>query len=302
SGDLGRFYAYPRADYRLSIANALWGQKGFPWRPEFLTLQNDRFGAGFNEADFASNPEAERLRINRWVEEKTRERIKELLLKGQITPETKMVLANAIYFKGQWASRFDPKKTRDAPFHLADGTTVPVPMMSGEPKCRFGYVTGAWVLELPYKGDELAMVAILPEKWDGLPAIEKQLAPDTLTEWLAALPDYPSRAVMLPRFKIETRYDLPPQLKALGMIDAFDLGRADFTGMATESPGAIGAVAHKAFVDVNEEGTEAAAATAVVLATSDPVPFVADRPFLFLIRDTKHGPILFLGRVTNPKA
>jgi serpin B len=302
SGDLGRFYGNPRKDYEFAVANALWGQKDYPWRPEFLTLQKDRFGAGFNEADFRSNHEAERQRINRWVEEKTRDRIKELLLPDQITSQTTMVLANAIYFKGQWVTQFDPEKTHDAQFHLLDGTTVPVPMMSGEPKCRFGYVPGAWVLELPYRGDELAMMVILPEKWNGLPDVEKQLTPDTLTKWVAALRDRPTHPVQLPRFRVECRYDLPPQLKALGMVDAFDPAAADFTGMATSPPGWISAVAHKAFVDVNEEGTEAAAATAVVMTLSEPVPFVADHPFLFLIRDPKHGTILFMGRVTNPKA
>ena len=309
SGDLGRFYGHPRTDYEFSVANALWGQKGFPWRPEWLAVQNDRFGAGFQEADFAANPDAERQRINRWVEEKTRDKIKELLEPPHVTSRTTIVLTNAIYFKGKWAEQFDPKKTRDGTFRLADGTTKTVPMMrKSEGKFRYGrtddkanWDDGVQILELPYKGDELAMVVILPPKPDGLRAVEKQLTAENLTKWLGGLKDL-ELDVSLPRFRMETKAELIKKLIALGMIDAFD-GNADFTGMSTTSPGFISAVVHKAFVDVNEEGTEAAA-TAVVIGelSSDRVKpsFVADHPFLFLIRDVKHGTILFLGRVEKP--
>ena len=301
TGDLGRFYAHPRTSYELSVANALWGQKGFPWRPEFLALQKDRFGAGFNEADFRSNPEAERQRINRWVEEKTRERIKELLQRRHIDANAKMVLANAIYFKGKWKTQFDPKRTRDGPFHLADDGWVTVPLMYADLDARYAERDGIRFLELPYKGGDLSMVVILPKLPDGLPAIEQKLTADTLADWLGGLRQM-KLGVSLPRFKHEQAFDLPTPLQALGMVDAFGPG-ADFSGMLSSGSLWIGAVAHKAFVEVNEEGTEAAAATAVVMADSpNPPPFVADHPFLFLIRDARHGTILFLGRVTNPKA
>jgi serpin B len=308
AGDLGRWYAHPRPDYELAVANALWGQKGFPWRPEFLAVQKDRFGAGFNEADFVSNPDAERQRINKWVEGQTRDRIKDLLKEPHITVDTRMVLANAIYFKGRWAEEFDKKETRDAPFHLADGKTATVPLMHRKIKCKYGVADpkADWgnqvkLAELPYRGDDLSMVLILPPKADGLPAIEKQLTPETLAKWIGAMTPKSDFSVSLPRFTLETEADLPGYLKQLGMVDAFDKDRADFSGMSPEAL-CVSAVAHKAFVDVNEEGTEAAAATAVMFETvSLPPSFRADRPFLFLIRDVKHGTILFLGRYVGPK-
>jgi serpin B len=302
SGDLAGFYAHPRKDFELAVANAIWGQKGRGWRPEWLDMQNRRFQAGFHEADFQTNSDGERQRINQWVEEKTRDRIKELALKDQITPKTTMVLVNAVYFKGKWATQFDPKRTHDAFFHLADNGRVKVPMMYGSIKC--GYARrpdGTAMVELPYRGGELSMVVILPRFPDGLPALEDQLNAATLAEWLGGLRDHADTDVSIPRFKLETRYELPDHLKTLGMREAF-YGGADFSGMETMDNGPISEVSQKAFVEVNEEGTEAAAATMVSRATSTyPPPFVADHPFLFLIRDVQHGTILFMGRIVNPK-
>lgn len=303
SGDLGRFYDHPRKDYELAVANALWGCKDFPWRPEFLDVQKKRFGARFREADFRNNPDGERDRINKWVEEQTRERIKELLLQGQVTNKTKMVLVNAIYFKGQWVTAFDPKKTRPDLFECDDNTRVEVPMMHTRGKFGYTRLDGVEVAELPYKGDELSMVVILPDRKDDLASVEKKLTPEVLAKWLAALNDRPTFEVSLPKFRVESRFDLPPQLKALGMTDAFNDERADFTGMTSESV-YISGVIHKAFVEVGEEGTEAAAATAVAVA--QPLSgeswssFYVNRPFLFLIRDVKRGTILFAGRVMRP--
>lgn len=299
AGDLGRFYAAGGRDYELSVANALWGQKGFPWRPEFLARQKERFGAGFSEADFRADPEAERVRINGWVEEKTRDRIQELLKPGVVDRQTTMVLANAIYFKGRWAEQFDKTKTRDGEFHLADDKTVTAPLMHHSGTYRHGHFDGAKVLEMPYQGGDLSMVVVLPQEPDGLPAVEKRLTADLLSKWIAGLQQVEHFDVTLPRFKMTWDAELSTPLKALGMTEAFG-GGADFTGMAETSPGSISAVVHKAFVDVNEEGTEAAAATAVVMRASAPSGFRADRPFLFLIRDVKHGTILFLGRLTDP--
>ncbi len=300
AGDLGRFYDHPRTDYEFSVTNALWGQTGFSWRPEFLDVQKTRFGAGFNEADFAANPDAERVRINRWVGEKTRERIPELLKAGIITPHTKLVLTNAIFFKGAWKTRFDPKRTRCAPFHLADDGTATVPLMYADVDARHvERADGTRVLELPYAGDELSMVVILPKLPGGLPAVERQLTGDTLADWLGELQPA-TLGVSFPRFKCEQEFNLPKPLQALGMVEPFTPG-ADFSGMLPGGGLWIGSVVHKAFVEVNEEGTVAAAATAVTGVTSpDPPPFVTDHPFLFLIRDTRHGTILFLGRVERP--
>jgi serpin B len=300
SGDLGRYYAHPRKDFELSVANALWGQKGFPWRAEWLAAQNDRFGAGFNEADFAANPDGERQRINKWVGEKTRDKIKDLLQPGQIDDSTTIVLTNAIYFKGKWAKQFDPKKTRNDSFKCDDGTKVDVPMMHASLTCRFSHVDGVSALELPYRG-ELAMLIVLPKESEKLADLEKRLTPELFAKWVAALVERMELPVSLPKFKIESRYELKAPLRALGIADAFADGIADFTGRASEPPGYIGYVTHKAFVDVNEEGTEAAAATAVEMqALSAPRPFEANRPFLFFIRDTQRGTILFMGRVAKP--
>lgn len=302
SGDIGRYYAHPRKVFELSVANALWGAKGFPWRAEWVKEQNERFGAGLNEADFATNPDGERQRINKWVEEQTRDKIKELLQQGQITKNTTMVLTNAIYFKGNWATQFKKENTKKSPFKCDDGTKVEVPMMSASLKCRVGGADdGVSMVELPYQGDELAMVVVLPKEGEKLAEFEKKLTPKLVTKWFGGLRDRNELPVAIPKFKIETRYELPDHLKTLGMTEAFDPDKADFTGMASERPGYISEVTHKAFVDVNEEGTEAAAATAVgITLTSAPRPFRADRPFLFFIRDAKHGTILFMGRVEKP--
>jgi serpin B len=314
SGDLGKFYAHPRKDFELSVANALWGQKGFPWRREWLDMQNARFSAGFLEADFRANPEAERQRINRWVEEKTRDRIKELLKEGTISPLTAMVLANAVFFKGQWEKQFDRKMTRDTDFTLVDGAKIKVPLMYRKGGYRH-YVERSksgdfrakpefQVAEVPYKGSELSMVVVLPGSHDGLPAIEAKVTAEALTGWLAQAGEA-KEGLYLPKFQFQLSLTLNGQLKSLGMVEAFK-PYADFSGMYSSSKGLfVSAVVHEAFVDVNEEGTEAAAATAVVMGkvVSDRVvyEFRADHPFLFLIRDVRHGTILFMGRVENPK-
>ena len=312
SGDMGRYYAHPRKDYELSVANALWGQKDFPWRAEWLAVQNERFGAGFNEVDFFKDKLGSIARINGWVEEKTRGKIQGLLKPEDVPVSggaiTRLILTNAIYFKGKWADEFTKNATTDQPFHLAAGGSVPAPLMARTGTYGYADLGELQALELPYKGSELSMVVLLPRKADGLPAIEKQLAAVKLSAWMGKL-ESKRVSVHLPRFKQEQRFEPRKQLEALGMLAAFDPEVSDFSGMADlskEAPLFIYKVIHQSFVDVNEEGTEAAAATAVVMATpasaeSPPVEFRADRPFLFLIRDVKHGTILFMGRVMNPK-
>ncbi len=313
SGDLGRFYAHPRKDYELSVANALWGQKDFPWRAEWLAVQNERYGAGFNEVDFLKDKLGSIARINGWVEDKTRGKIQGLLKPDDVPVNegakiTRLILTNAIYFKGKWADEFTKNATTDQPFHLAAGGSVPAPLMARTGTYGYADLGELQALELPYKGSELSMVVLLPRKADGLPAIEKQLAAVKLSAWLGKL-ESKRVSVHLPRFKQEQRFEPRQHLEALGMTAAFDWMQSDFSGMADlskEAPLFIYKVIHQSFVDVNEEGTEAAAATAVIMAQPPsaempPVEFRADRPFLFLIRDVKHGTILFLGRVTNPK-
>lgn len=314
AGDLGRYYAHPRKDFALSVANALWGQKDFGWKPEFTGPLGERFGAAFHEADFRANPDAERGRINAWVKERTRDKVPELFAAGQIHGDTRLALVNAVYFKGVWQEEFPKGQTRDAPFRLADGTTVNVPTMSRRegaarsavvdvPPERAGRDDGTRLLELPYRGGELAMVFVVPPTPDGLPALEARLTPELLAAWLGALRDDDRSPVAVPRFRFKARFaDLPAHLRAMGMILAFQDVGADFSCMTDGGGLYVDQVVQEAFIDVNEEGTEAAAATGVTMAeVSARLPIQVDRPFLFLIRDVRKGTILFLGRATDPR-
>lgn len=294
----------PNAGYQLTTANAIWAQKGFPWRPEFKA-RVARYGAGLTDADFATQPDKERLTVNAWVEEKTKDKIKELLKSGTVTPDTRMVLANAIYFKGDWLEQFDKKATRPAPFTSSDGTKADAPLMYRKGKYSLYKDDGVQVLSLPYKGNDLSLLVALPTNVDGLPALERELRPDLMTKWVKGLKTTPDLQVFLPKFKVETEYSLGRTLIDMGMKDAFDGTVADFGGMHSGAERlAISLVVHKAYVDVNEEGTEAAAATGVVMtrlsAVARPNIFRADHPFVFAIRHNASGAILFLGRVERP--
>jgi serpin B len=289
--------------YQLSVANALWGQQGFPFLPAFLELNKEHYGAGLFAADFAADPEPARKAINAWVEKETRGRIKDLLAPGTIDRLTRLVLTNAIYFKGDWASQFKKASTRDGDFHVSPGRAVKAPLMFQ--KATFGHLDGGTfqALEMPYAGKELSMVVLLPKKADGLAALEKELTPDALAGWLKKLRQQ-EVMVTFPRFRVTAEFELKSALSDLGMPLAFSAA-ADFSGMNKDRERLyLSAVVHKAFVEVNEEGTEAAAATGVVVkaraAPADPVVFRADRPFLFLIRDGRSGSVLFLGRLVNP--
>ncbi len=290
-----------KGGYELSIANALWGQKGYGFLAEFLKTTREHYGAGLREIDFGADPEGARKTINQWVEDQTRNRIKDLLLPPDITPLTTLVLTNAIYFKGEWAWKFDEKATRKAPFTLPSGEKVQVPMMLQSRV--FGYLEADdfQALEMPYAGGDLSVVVLLPREADGLPRLEELMTPENLAAWLGRLRQR-EVAVMLPRFSFTARFELQDVLREMGMKDAFSLPPADFSGMTGRKDLCISKVIHKAFVDVTEEGTEAAAATAVVMKEGGArvLLFRADHPFLFLIRDAKTGCILFMGRLTNP--
>ncbi len=292
--------------YQLSTANALWAQRGYRFLPEYLRLTKDNYGASVEEVDFAKATEAARKTINDWVEKETRDKIKELLKKGTLDSMTRLVLTNAIYFKGNWASQFKKDQTRDETFHLSADKTIKTPLM--HQTRPFGYAENDTyqTLEMPYVGKHLSMVVLLPRKVDGLPALEKAMAADGFAASLARLPQR-EVIVTLPKFKTTREFSLKETLSALGMGIAFS-DQANFSGMNGGSETLkIADVIHKAFVDVNEEGTEAAAATAVTIAANSsaiPAPkpeFRADRPFVFLIRDTRNNSILFLGRITNPQ-
>jgi serpin B len=288
--------------YDLHVANALWGQQGLPFDAGFLARTKEQFDATLHAVDFGKTEEARRT-INKWVEEQTRDKITDLLGPGALTARTGMVLTNAIYFKGVWTFKFERAMTRDEPFH-APGGDVKAPLMHQSGKFRYCAGDGVQAVELPYAGDRVSMVVLLPQAADGLSALEQGLTADKLAGWVGGMRSLPGD-IALPRFKTTTAFELKEPLEKLGMKRAFGPG-ADFSGILSTEPLWISKVIHKAFVDVNEEGSEAAAATAVVMtrAPSPPPPerftFRADRPFLFVIRDTATGTPLFVGRLVNP--
>jgi serpin B len=287
--------------YELVVANALWGQKDYKFLNDFLTVVRESYAGDLQQVDFIKQTEEARQTINAWVEEKTRDKIKELIKPGMIDAMTRLVLTNAIYFKGKWASQFKPEQTQNAPFTLLDGQKVNVPMMTQTEKFGYTETDTAQVLEMSYVNDELAMVVFLPKKIDGVGDLEKELTSGKLGDLLDRLRKR-EVVVFLPRFKMTKEFELSQTLYSMGMPDAFS-GRADFSGMTGDKELFISAVIHKAYVDVNEEGTEAAAATGIVMkltAVEPPPPiFRADRPFVFIIRDKQSGSILFMGRVAN---
>jgi serpin B len=289
--------------YQLSSANALWAQKGYHFLPAFLKLTKDYYGAGENTVDFVGATEQARETINKWVEKETNDKIKELLKKGVLTTDTRLVLTNAIYFKGDWASQFKKDQTREELFHLTPETNTKAPLMHQTGKFSYfkdGAVQG---LEMPYVGKDLSMVVLLPSKPDGLGELEKKLTANQLSSWLGKLHET-KVDVTLPKFKTTREFQLKKALSELGMPLAFTFN-ADFSGInGGKDSLRIADVIHKAYVDVNEEGTEAAAATGVVIeARSEPPPtpvFRADHPFVFLIRDRRSDSILFIGRIVQP--
>ncbi len=286
---------------QLSIANALWAQQGLTILDEFRQLTAENYGAGLRALDFRTATEQARQTINTWVEEQTHNKIVELLKPGDVRPMTALVLTNAIYFKGLWLSPFEADRTGEAAFTVEPGRQVQVPMMNQAGEFGIGHGDGAQLLELPYVGDDLAMVVLLPQKEDGLADLERSLTPEKLDKWLGTLR---SRrvAIYLPRFELTKRFDLGDVLRAMGMAAAFG-GAADFGGITGKKELFIDKVVHKAFVSVDEEGTEAAAATGVAMArTSLPPTFRADHPFMFLIRHRPTGAILFVGRVIDPSS
>jgi serpin B len=289
--------------FRLNVVNSTWGMVGYPFLATFLDILAQHYGAGMYLLDFMADPAGCTDTINTWVEDKTEGRIEDLIPLGTISKATRMVLVNAIYFNAAWLYPFDEENTADGYFHLAGGGNVTAPLMVQEETFGHAAGTGWQAVELPYDGEELSMVVILPD--EGLfHDVEAGLDEVSLGAMLAALT--PTRVELtLPKFTFTSDFLLNDPLKALGMVDAFTFGLADFSGMDGSQNLYIGAVIHKAFVDVNEAGTEAAAATAVIMdfGTSippDPIAVTVDRPFIFLIRDLQTGAILFVGRVMNP--
>lgn len=313
SGRLVKSLTDPARPVVFRVANRLFGEKGFAFETGFLRSTQAAYGAGLEAVDFKHATQAARQAINAWVESQTEKRIRELVPPSGVSTDTRLVLVNAIYFLGDWLSPFTAETTRPAPFRTAAGSKD-VPTMNQVGAFRLAVLPGVKVLELPYKGGELSMLVALPDAVAGLSAIEKQLSPRTLGDWTAGLKRVRVYAA-LPKFTIDPAQSLSlgDTLAAMGMPLAFDRGHADFTGIANPKDPAdrlsIARVFHKAFVKVDEKGTEAAAATAVAMQRAGsaapierPVEFRADHPFLFLIRDNATGLVLFLGRVADPSA
>lgn len=295
--------------YTLRTANALWAEKTYAFLPDYINTAERYYGARITNLDFVNAPEEARITINRWVERQTENRIQNLIPRGVIDSNTCLVITNAIYFKGTWKKQFEKEETTDAAFRTGNGSTLQVPMMQRtDENATFGYVeTETYqALSLPYESGgsrDISMLIILP-KGDSLAEIENSFDIAMYNDMRNRLVEKRVK-VFIPRFSLETKYFLPRVLSSMGMPLAFTSG-ADFSGMDGRGGLFITNIIHQAFVEVNEEGTEAAAATAVVLAkgispSEEKIPvFRADHPFIFLIQDNETGNILFMGRVSNP--
>ncbi len=287
--------------FRLNIVNAIWGQEDYRFLSEFLDVLAENYGAGLRALDFVNAPEESRITINDWVSEQTEGRIEDLIPEGAIDALTRLVLTNAIYFNAAWQFPFNEDATTDGPFYLLDGGEVIVPMMTQTES--FGYTKGDdyQAVELPYDGQELSMIILLPS--DGqFENFESSMVYQRVTEIISSLAGQQVN-LTIPKFEFESEFSLKKALTTMGMPVAFSAD-ADFSGMTGNRDLAIDDILHKAFVSVDEAGTEAAAATAVIMTLTavpaPPVVVTVDRPFIFLIRDIETGTILFIGRVVNP--
>ncbi len=288
--------------YQLSVTNALWGQKNFPFKPDFTQLLNKSYEAGLRELDFAQS-DAARKTINDWVAKQTKDKIKDLIPEGVLNGDTRLVLTNAIYFKSKWATEFVKASTGNGHFKLLTGKEVDVPLMYQKSELPYMENDDLQLLELPYVHNEASMVILLPKKADGLANVEKQLSVANLNKWLKAKKATPVMA-SVPKFTFTIETMLADTLKNMGMTDAFDPAKADMSGVTGDKRLFISHVIHKAFVAVDEEGTEAAAATAepeTLGIDENTKTFYADHPFVFFIRHNSTGEILFMGRLVNPQ-
>ncbi|MGO9116836.1 MAG: serpin family protein [Desulfomonilaceae bacterium] len=294
--------AAQQPDTTLTIANALWGQNGYHFLPVYLELLKAKYRGGLREVDFKDNPNSAVAAINKWAEKETQGRIKDIL--SSVDPLTRLILTNAIYFKGKWQEQFDKKSTKDQPFTLLDGNKITVPLMTQKKHFSYMEENGFQALELSYRGN-LSMVVFLPADHKGLPAFEQAITNESLSNWLSSL-KRTEVLVYLPKFEMNDFMSLTKGLKSLGMTDAFS-NKADFSKMVSKEKLYISDVLQKTFAKVDEEGTEAAAVTATRMVTLSGMPnkrkllvFRADRPFMFMIRHVPTGSIFFMGRVMRP--
>ena len=295
--------------YKLSTANALWAQKNYPFLKEYLDGVKKYYGGKATNLDFEKDPEGSRITINNWVEDQTNDKIKDLIPSGSINASIGLVLTNAIYFKGEWVKQFNETETRDENFRISKNNSVKVPMMQRtDEEAKFNYAENdkLQILEMPYSDEELSMLILLP-KDDNLKALENSLSTKKLSKWKQDLKEQ-RVDIFIPKFKFETKYFMADTLREMGMPTAFS-DSADFSGMTGKQDLKISDVIHQAFIEVNEEGTEAAAATIGLMHTTGSGPekepkipvFRADHPFIFLIQEKATGNILFLGRVVDPR-
>jgi len=304
-GQLNKTVRAAKGGNELSIANSIWPQRQYLLRPDFLRLLKQDYGATVTPLDYVHNAEQARVTINRWVDGQTQHKINEIIGPGVLDDMTRMVLVNAIYFKGKWATPFPKDATSSDRFYPRPDTHIRVPFMHVSDTFRYGEDDQLQWISLPYKGDKLEMLILLPRDRDGIGQLENDLNTTNLSWWMSNM-GVEQVEVALPKFKITSEFGLADTLRAMGMEDAFNPTNADFSGMDGRRHWLyISAVLHKAYVDVYEKGTEAAAATAVMMEAAGipPAPnrqFRADHPFIFMIRDSTTGTILFLGRVTRP--
>ena len=291
-------------EYQLSTGNALWAQQDYSFLQNYLTTVETYYGGKAANLDFVGKTEESRQTINSFIEEQTSNKIKDLLPQGFVDSMTRLVLTNAIYFKGTWNWEFDKSNTREQDFKITQDNVIQVPMMyMKNDKAKFNYLDNdnLQILELPYKGDNISMLILLPK--DNLESIGSSLTKEKLEEWKNQMNEEKLDAIYLPKFEFDTKYFMKETLEAMGMPAAFDSSLADFSGMTGQKDLFIGFVIHQAFIKVDEQGTEAAAATAVGMnLTSMPQQniFRVDHPFIFIIQDKNTGNILFLGKVINP--
>jgi len=292
--------------YSLNTANALWAQKDYKFLPNYFKTIGEYYGGQLTNLDFISNVENSRITINNWVEDRTNDKIKNLIPQGMISEDTRLVLTNAIYFKGKWQEQFKKKDTKQENFSITPKSTIKTDMMqlTGE-DARFQYAENGdvKVLSLPYQGNDLSMVLILPEDGKTIQDAENYLSVDKFSELKASMQKW-QVDVYVPKFKLETKYFMSQDLASMGMPIAFS-DNANFSGMTGSNDLKIDQVIHQAFVRVDEEGTEAAAATAITMKVTSAMPqqakiFRADHPFLFIIQQNSTGNILFLGRIDSP--
>ncbi|XP_031196585.1 serpin B4-like [Mastomys coucha] len=292
--------------YDLKAANSIYGAKDFPFLQTFLEDIKKYYQANVESLDFIHAAEESRKKINSWVESQTNGKIKDLFPSKSLNSSTRLVLVNAVYFKGQWNHKFDEKETTEEKFWLNKNTSKPVQMMKQRNKFNFIFLENVQtkIVEIPYKGKELSMFVLLPVEIEGLKKLEEQLTADKLLEWTRPENMHMVELYLsLPRFKVEEKYELLAPLKHMGMVDAFDPQKANFSGTSSTQGLVVSKLIHKSFVEVNEEGTEAAAATGVESRLlSAPVfqYFSCNHPFLFIVKQNKTNSILFFGKMSSP--